>query len=168
MRTDETLMREALKQAAQAAREGEIPVGAVLIDRNGDLLAAAHNLRERTNDPMAHAEVLALREAAVGRTERFFTDCTLYVTLEPCPMCAGALIAARVGRVVFGAVDPRAGAFGSLMDLTQYPLEHRPQITGGVLADECIAPLRAFFAARRRGARSNDNDKTVQETEQRK
>lgn len=168
MRTDETLMREALKQAERAAREGEIPVGAVLIDRNGDLLAAAHNLRETTHDPMAHAEVLALREAAVGRTERFFTDCTLYVTLEPCPMCAGALIAARIGRVVYGAKDPRAGAFGSLMDLTQYPLEHRSQITGGLLADECIAPLRAFFAARRRSARSNDNDKTVQETEQRK
>lgn len=168
MRMDETLMRAALKQAAQAAHEGEIPVGAVLVDRNGDLLAAAHNLRERTNDPMAHAEVLVLREAAVGRMDRFFTDCTLYVTLEPCPMCAGALVAARVGRVVFGARDPRAGAFGSLMDLTQYPLEHRPQVTGGVLADECIAPLRAFFAAKRHRVRSNDNDKTVLETERRK
>lgn len=148
-RQDETMMRMALGEAARAMTEGEIPVGAVLVDGAGTVLATAHNRREATNDPLSHAEVEVLRVAGATRRDRFFTDCTLYVTLEPCPMCAGAVVAARVGRVVYGAKDPRAGAFGTLLDLTQYPLESRPAVSGGVLAAECLAPLRAFFAARR-------------------
>lgn len=148
-REAEAGMRAALAEAQRGAMAGEIPVGAVLTDGSGRLLAAAHNRREETNDPLSHAEVEVLRAAAKGRSDRFFTDCTLFVTLEPCPMCAGALIAARVGRVVFGAKDPRAGALGSLLDLTAYPLEARPEVMGGVLEAECLAPLRAFFAAKR-------------------
>ena len=150
MTADETGMRVALEQARLAAFAGEIPVGAALTDGEGRILAAAHNRREETNDPLSHAEAEVLRQAAGGRESRYFTDCTLYVTLEPCPMCAGALIAARVGRVVFGAKDPRAGAFGSLLDLNAYPLEFRPEVCGGVLACEWLAPLRAFFAYRRK------------------
>ena len=147
MTSDEAGMRAALEQARLASLAGEIPVGAALTDGEGWIVAAAHNRREETNDPLSHAEAEVLRQAAGARESRYFTDCTLYVTLEPCPMCAGALIAARVGRVVFGAKDPRAGAFGSLLDLTAYPLEFRPDVCGGVLAGECLAPLRAFFSS---------------------
>lgn len=152
MTADEAGMRAALEQARLASLAGEIPVGAALTDGEGRILAAAHNRREETNDPLSHAEAEVLRQAAGARESRYFTDCTLYVTLEPCPMCAGALIAARVGRVVFGAKDPRAGAFGSLLDLTAYPLEFRPDVCGGVLAGECLAPLRAFFACKRKSS----------------
>ena len=149
-RLDEERMRAALEQAYLAQRAGEIPVGAILTDGEGKILAAAHNRREETGNPLSHAEAEVLRQAAEARDGRFFTDCTLYVTLEPCPMCAGAVTAARVGRVVFGAKDPRAGAFGSLLDLNEYPLEFRPEVCGGVLAAECLAPLRAFFAEKRK------------------
>ena len=130
---DTAMMRAALKQAERAAERGEIPVGAVLTDGEGTVLAEAE----------------VLRAAAGKREKRFFEDCTLYVTLEPCPMCAGAIVAARVGRVVYGAKDPRAGAFGSLLNLADYPLEATPQICGGVLEGECLTPLRAFFAEKR-------------------
>ena len=143
MTADEAGMRAALEQARLAS---------LATDGEGRILAAAHNRREETNDPLSHAEAEVLRQAAGARESRYFTDCTLYVTLEPCPMCAGALIAARVGRVVFGAKDPRAGAFGSLLDLTAYPLEFRPDVCGGVLAGECLAPLRAFFAGKRKSS----------------
>lgn len=146
---DTERMRLALAQAHMAELAGEIPVGAVLVDGMGVVLAAAHNRREETNDPLSHAEVEVLRQASALRKARFLRDCTLYVTLEPCPMCAGALVAARVGRVVYGAKDPRAGAFGSLLDLTRYPLEYRPSVEGGVLSAECLAPLRAFFLRKR-------------------
>lgn len=149
-------MQAALKQAALAAVAGEIPVGAVLVDGAGTVLAATHNCREATGDPLSHAEVEALRLAASARKTRFFSDCTLYVTLEPCPMCAGALIAARVGRVVYGAKDPRAGAFGSLLDLNAYPLEHHPTICGGVMPEACLAPLRAFFAKKRSSVQKDE------------
>ena len=98
---------------------------------------------------MAHAELLAIAEACRKRGSRRLTDCTLYVTLEPCPMCAGAIASARIARVVFGAKDPRAGAYGSLVDLSALPLESRPRVTAGVLADECLAPVRRFFAKKR-------------------
>lgn len=147
---DERMMRAALEQAEHAAERGEIPVGAVLTDRAGTILAAAYNRREETNNPLSHAETEVLRAAAEKRKTRFFEDCTLYVTLEPCPMCAGAIIAARVGRVIYGAKDPRAGALGSLLNLCDYPLEAKPQVSGGVLAAECLAPLRAFFATKRK------------------
>ena len=148
MQNDEVWMRLALQEARLAAAEGEIPVGAVLV-RDGQEVCRAHNLRENQHDPTAHAEILCMRRGAEKLGTWRLRGCTLYVTLEPCPMCAGAIVAARVGRVVYGAKDPRAGAFGSLLNLTDYPLEATPQICGGVLEGECLTPLRAFFAKKR-------------------
>ena len=145
---DEKWMREAIKQAQKAMEIGEVPVGAVVV-RDGKLIASAYNLREMNKMPTAHAEVLAIEEACKTLGCKWLQDCTLYVTLEPCPMCAGALIGARIGRVVFGAKDARAGACGSLVDLFAYPLEAKPTVTDGILADECLSMLRAFFAYRR-------------------
>jgi tRNA(adenine34) deaminase len=142
-------MRLALGQARLAADHGDVPIGAVVLDRTGQVLAAAGNRREVDADPTAHAEVLALREAA--RTERSWrlADCTLVVTLEPCTMCAGALVLARVSRLVFGAYDPKAGAVASLFDVVRDPrLNHRVDVRGGILEVECGALLSDFFAAR--------------------
>jgi tRNA(adenine34) deaminase len=142
-------MRLALGQARLAADHGDVPIGAVVLDRTGQVLAAAGNRREVDADPTAHAEVLALREAA--RTERSWrlADCTLVVTLEPCTMCAGALVLARVSRLVFGAYDPKAGAVASLFDVVRDPrLNHRVDVRGGILEAECGALLSDFFAAR--------------------
>ncbi|MFZ9291970.1 MAG: nucleoside deaminase, partial [Ilumatobacteraceae bacterium] len=130
--------------------DGEVPVGAVVLDRHGAVVAAAGNARERLADPTAHAEVLALRSAAAARGSWRLEDCTLVVTLEPCPMCAGAAINARIGRIVFGTADPKAGATGSLYHLASDPrLNHNPPVTHGVRAAECAALLTDFFAARR-------------------
>ena len=142
-------MRLALGQARLAADHGDVPIGAVVLDPTGQVLAAAGNRREVDADPTAHAEVLALREAA--RTERSWrlADCTLVVTLEPCTMCAGALVLARVSRLVFGAYDPKAGAVASLFDVVRDPrLNHRVDVRGGILEVECGALLSDFFAAR--------------------
>jgi len=148
--TDEALVRAALEEARTAAALGEVPVGAV-VARNGEILARAHNLRETTSDPTAHAEVLALREAARRIGSWRLEGLTLAVTLEPCFMCAGALVNARVDRLVFGAADPKAGAVGSLGDVARDPrLNHRLIVRSGVLAAECGEVLKAFFAARRR------------------
>jgi tRNA(adenine34) deaminase len=146
---DEGLMRLALEQARTCIAAGDVPVGAV-VARDGDVLASAGNARERLGDPTAHAEILALREAA-RRTGSWRLDgCTLVVTLEPCAMCAGAIVLARVERVVFGALDPKAGFAGSLGDLVRDPrLNHRAELTTGVLAEECGEVLRAFFRERR-------------------
>lgn len=141
-------MERALQEAARAAEAGEIPVGAVIV-RDGEILAETHNLCETNKDPTAHAEVLAIREAAQKIGSWRLSECTLYVTLEPCPMCAGAAINARVGRIVYAAKDPRAGACGSLCNLPAYPLECRPECVGGVLEAEARALLRAFFEAKR-------------------
>lgn len=128
----------------------EIPVGAVVLDPSGVVLAAAHNEREALSDPTAHAEVLALRRAGAVLGDWQLTGCTIAVTLEPCTMCAGAIVLARVARVVFGAWDPKAGAVGSLWDVVRdRRLNHRPEVQGGVRAEECAALLDAFFAARR-------------------
>jgi len=142
-------MALALDEARAAADEGEVPVGAVaLID--GRVVAARHNEREGAADPTAHAEILALRDAAAAVKGWRLSDVTLVVTLEPCPMCAGALVAARVGRVVYGASDPRAGACGTLYNLCSDPrLNHELDVTGGVSAAECGALLSSFFSARR-------------------
>lgn len=143
-------MRAALEQAALAPLHDDVPVGAVLLDASGAVLASAHNDREGAGDPTAHAEVLALRAGAAARTGWRLDGCTLVVTLEPCAMCAGALVLARVGRVVYGAPDPKAGAAGSVWDLLRdRRLNSRPEVVGGVLADECGALLRTFFEARR-------------------
>ena len=145
-------MRAALAEAARAAEAGEVPVGAVVV-HGGAAIAAASNRTLRDGDPTAHAEVLALRAAAAVLARWRLEGCTLYVTLEPCAMCAGALVLARVDRVVFGAWDDKAGMAGSVGDLLRHPrLNHRPEVLGGVLADACGEPLRTFFRARRPGA----------------
>jgi tRNA(adenine34) deaminase len=146
---DEAAMRLALAEARRAAHAGEVPVGAVaMID--GAVVAAAHNQREALADPTAHAEMLVLREVARSLGTWRLDGVTLVVTLEPCPMCAGALVASRVERVVFGAADPRAGACGSLYNLCADPrLNHELPVTAGVLADECAELLTSFFAERR-------------------
>jgi len=142
---DKDLMRLALEEAALAAEAGEIPVGAV-IACNGEVIARAHNLCETEARATAHAEILAI-EAACRRLGRWrLSDCTLYVTLEPCPMCAGAAINARVGRIVFAAKDARAGACGSLVNLPSYPLEARPACECGLMEEDALALLRKFFA----------------------
>jgi tRNA(adenine34) deaminase len=147
----EPAMRLALAQAALAEAESDdVPVGAVILDEAGTVLARAHNRREADRDPTAHAEIVAIRHAA-GELRRWrLTDLTLVVTLEPCTMCAGAVTAARLGRLVYGADDPRAGAVVSLWDvLRDRRLNHQPEVVRGVLAQECGAALRDFFARRR-------------------
>ena len=145
---DELFMREALAQAAIAAEKGEIPVGAVIV-KNGEILCVAHNLCEALHDATAHAERLAVSEAGRLTGSWRLSDCTLYVTLEPCPMCTGAAINARVGRIVYAAKDPRAGACESLIKLPAYPLESAPVCEGGVLEEEALALLRTFFLKKR-------------------
>ena len=142
-------MREALEEAEQAALVGEVPVGAVVV-RAGQVIARAHNRREMDADPTAHAEVLALRDAAEQLGQWRLEGCTLYVTLEPCFMCAGAIVNSRVETLVFGALDPKAGAVGSLANVpADVRLNHRPEIVGEVLAAPCGQVLKDFFAARR-------------------
>jgi tRNA(adenine34) deaminase len=146
----EQWMREALEAAASATAGGDVPVGAVLVDPGGSVVARAANERERAADPTAHAELLVLRSGAARRGDWRLAGHTLVVTLEPCTMCAGALVLARVARLVYGAADPKAGAVGSLWDVVRdRRLNWRPEVVAGVLADECGAVLRDFFAAHR-------------------
>ena len=152
--SDEEAMALALRAALVAETHDDVPVGAVVV-REGVVISARHNERELTADPTAHAEILAIRDAAAALGNWHLDDCTIYITLEPCPMCAGALVNARMPHVVYGATDPKAGAGGSLFNLLADPrLNHRCQVDSGVLADECGAVLKAFFAARRRSAAS--------------
>jgi tRNA(adenine34) deaminase len=142
-------MRLALREAERAAEHDDVPIGAVVV-REGEVVAAAGNEREQRADPTAHAELLALREAARSLGGWRIPDSVLYVTLEPCAMCAGAIVLARVPRVVYGAADPKAGASGSVLDVLGEPrLNHRPQVDSGLLAEESAALLEAFFARRR-------------------
>ena len=146
---DERWMGVALTEAAAAGHAGEVPVGCVVV-RDGITLATGRNRRQALADPTAHAEILALRAAAAAAGTWHLDGATLYVTLEPCPMCAGALMLARVRRLVFGAADPKAGAAGSLMDIVRDPrLNHRLEVTAGVRAAECGEVLRVFFRERR-------------------
>ncbi|MEU0625957.1 tRNA adenosine(34) deaminase TadA [Streptomyces sp. NPDC005989] len=139
-------MRRALAEAELAAAAGDVPVGAVVLGPDGALLATGHNEREATGDPTAHAEVLAVRRAAAALGQWRLTGCTLVVTLEPCTMCAGALVQSRVDRVVYGARDEKAGAAGSLWDLVRdRRLNHRPEVIHGVLEQECASVLTSFF-----------------------
>ncbi|MET8679074.1 tRNA adenosine(34) deaminase TadA [Streptomyces sp. NPDC004647] len=139
-------MRLALEEAARAPENGDVPVGALVLSRDGTVLGRGHNEREATGDPTAHAEVLALREAARAAGEWRLTGCTLVVTLEPCTMCAGAIVLSRVERVVYGAADEKAGAVGSLWDVVRdRRLNHRPEVVHGVLAEECAGLLTRFF-----------------------
>lgn len=147
---DERLIRAALVQARLAPAGGDVPVGAVLVDSGGTVLGAGHNAREATADPTAHAEIVALRAAAASLGNWNLAGTTLAVTVEPCTMCAGAIVAARVARLVFGCWEPKTGAAGSLWDvLRDRRLTHRVEVRGGVLADECAALLAEFFVARR-------------------
>lgn len=143
-------MASALAQAALAPAHGDVPIGAVVVAPSGDVVAAGHNERELTGDPTAHAEVLALRRAAAARGEWRLDGHTLVVTLEPCTMCAGALVLARVERLVIGAWDAKAGAVASIFDVVRDPrLNHRVEVVGGIDADVCGAQLREFFEGRR-------------------
>ena len=143
-------MASALAQAALAPAHGDVPIGAVVVAPSGDVVAAGHNERELTGDPTAHAEVVAIRRAAEAVGEWRLEGCTIVVTLEPCTMCAGAIVGARLERLVFGAFDEKAGAVSSLWDVVRDPrLNHRPEVVSGVLADECAAPLEEFFALKR-------------------
>ena len=147
--TDEAFMRLALELAAGAGEAGEVPVGAVVV-RDGEVVGRGANAREATGDPTAHAEMVALREAAATLGSWRLVGATLYVTLEPCPMCAGALVAARLGRLVFGTADPKAGACGSLYNLCADPrLNHELPVVRGVLAQEASLVLSSWFAAKR-------------------
>jgi tRNA(adenine34) deaminase len=146
---DEYFMRLALREAQRASEHEDVPIGAV-VARDGEVIAAAHNERELRQDPTAHAEIIALREAARVMGTWRVLGAVLYVTLEPCAMCAGAIVLARIARVVYGAGDPKAGACGSVLDVLGEPrLNHRPDVAGGLLAGECGEMLSAFFASRR-------------------
>lgn len=155
--TDEEFMSEALKLSAVAASLGEVPVGAVAV-KDGQIIGRGYNRREIDKDPFSHAEFNAMRAAAQALGVWRLTGVTVYVTLEPCAMCAGALVLARVTRLVFGATDPKAGAVGSLYNLAADPRHnHRVEVTGGVMAQACSATLKTFFAQLRRGAGSQKN-----------
>ncbi|MGH3488104.1 MAG: tRNA adenosine(34) deaminase TadA [Actinopolymorphaceae bacterium] len=144
-------MRVSLDEARLAESAGDVPVGCVVVDAVGQIVGRGRNAREATSDPTAHAEVLAIRQAAAARGGWRLDGCTLVVTLEPCTMCAGAVVLARLDRLVFGAYDEKAGAVGSLWDVVRdRRLNHRPEVVGGVLAEECGEVLREFFAAQRR------------------
>jgi len=142
-------MRLALREAARALEHEDVPIGAVVV-REGEVIGSGHNEREVREDPTAHAEMIALREAARALGSWRVLDAVMYVTLEPCPMCAGAIVLARIPRVMFGALDPKGGAAGSVLDVLGQPrLNHRPTVQGGLLAGECAELLQAFFAPRR-------------------
>lgn len=149
--TDEQFMRLALQEAEKARFKGEVPIGAVIV-RDGEVIAGAHNLRESAQNPVAHAELLAIQKASEKLGAWRLTGTTLYVTLEPCFMCAGAIVLSRIGRVVFGCRDPKAGAYGSLANLNDFPLNHKVELSEGVLFGECQACLQSFFKELR-GAR---------------
>jgi tRNA(adenine34) deaminase len=145
---DVLFMREALLEAEAAALDDEVPVGAVMV-RNGEIIARARNRREKDKNPLSHAEIKIINDTCRALGGWRLVGCTLYVTLEPCPMCAGAIINSRIERVVFGAYDEKAGAFGTMINLTEYPL-FKPQITGGVLKEECSSILTEFFKKKRK------------------
>ena len=140
-------MREAISQAEEAALDDEVPVGAVMV-RDGEIIARARNRREKDKNPLSHAEIKIINDTCRALGGWRLTRCTLYVTLEPCPMCAGAIVNSRIERVVFGAYDEKAGAFGTMLNLTEYPL-YKPEVEGGVLKDECASLLSEFFKKKR-------------------
>ncbi|MEO8277972.1 MAG: tRNA adenosine(34) deaminase TadA [Thermoanaerobaculia bacterium] len=151
---DEKWMREALALADEAALRGEVPVGALIVAADGTVVGNGRNRRESDQDPTAHAEIFAIRQAAASLESWRLVGCTLYVTLEPCAMCAGAVVLARIRRLVFGATDPKGGFCGSLGDLVRDPrLNHRLEVTGGVLAEEAGLRLKRFFAGLRNDTR---------------
>ena len=150
MADDSTFMRLALEEAQAAYELGEIPIGAVIVSNGGEVIARAHNRREINGDATAHAEIMAIRAAGAKLKEWRLTGATIYVTLEPCPMCAGAMVMSRLKRLVYGCYDSKAGAAESLFNITASPLlNHQLEVTAGILEDECAGILRRFFAERR-------------------
>lgn len=146
----QTFMKQALAEARKAEAIGEVPIGALVV-KEGQIIGRGYNLRERDQDPTAHAEIIAIREAAESLGSWRLIDCTLYVTLEPCPMCAGAIMLSRVDRVVYGATDPKAGCAGTLMNiLSDARFNHQTEVIAGVMAEECGDALRQFFARLRK------------------
>jgi tRNA(adenine34) deaminase len=146
----EPAMHQAVAEAALAPATGDVPVGALVLGPDGTVIGRGHNVREAVGDPTGHAEIVAIREAALAVGEWRLTGCTLVVTLEPCTMCAGAIVLSRLDRVVYGALEPKTGAAGSLFDALRDPrLNHRPEVIPGVLADTCAAQLRAWFDTHR-------------------
>jgi tRNA(adenine34) deaminase len=157
LHSDDYFMGEALRQAAKAYARDEVPVGAVIV-RAGRIIARAYNQVETLKDATAHAEMLALTQAESAVGDWRLTDCTLYVTKEPCPMCAGAIVHTRLARVVFGAPDPKGGAAGGALNLLQFPtLNHRSEITAGVRLEECRELLKSFFLAQRTAKKNGEN-----------
>jgi tRNA(adenine34) deaminase len=151
--TDIDFMHLAIEQARSAEADGEVPVGAIVVDAHGEILARGNNQVLRTSDPTAHAEIVALRAAGTALANYRLLGCTLYTTLEPCAMCAGAILHARVARLVYATPDPKAGACGSVLSVLNHPaLNHRVEVVSGVLAEECSALLTNFFRARREPA----------------
>ncbi len=149
--SDEFFMHQALRQAARAAEADEVPIGAVIV-KDGRVIARAHNQVETLHDATAHAEILAITQASQILGDWRLEGCTLYVTKEPCPMCAGAMVLARVAKVIYGAHDPKSGGAGGLFNITQHAaLNHRVETVGGVMAEECAAFLKSFFATKRGG-----------------
>lgn len=146
----EKYMEYALALASRAAEEGEIPVGCVIADADGNIIGRGRNKREESHDATHHAEIEAIREACGSIGDWRLGGCTIYVTLEPCPMCAGAIINSRIKRVVFGAYDPKAGSCGSVNNLFAFPYNHSPEVEGGFMQDECALLLKQFFAELRR------------------
>ena len=146
MHDDAYYMRLALEEAQKAYDLEEVPIGAVLVDREGEVVARGHNMREVWHDATAHAEMIAIREACAKEGRWRLSGLTLYVTIEPCPMCAGAIINSRIKRVVFGAYDPKAGSCGSINNLFDFPYNHSPEIEGGFMQDECALLLKRFFS----------------------
>lgn len=147
---DIEFMRVSLALAKEAAQKGEIPVGAIVVDVNGKIISRGYNLRENEKSAIAHAEVIAIEEACKQLGGWRLNGCTLYVTLEPCPMCAGAIVNSRIDRVVFGAYDMQAGCCGSVVNFNAYPFNHSFEITGGVLESECREVIAEFFAKKRK------------------
>ncbi len=145
MTADEEYMKICIELAKEAAEKGECPVGAIIVDSSGDILSKGYNKRECNSSPTAHAEIIAIEEAAKKLNSWRLSDCTLYVTLEPCPMCAGAIINSRLKRVVYGAFDEKGGACASVMNMFEYPFNHKPLVRSRILMDECSALLTEFF-----------------------
>ena len=145
MTADEEYMTVCIELAKKAAEKGECPVGAVVVSKDGEILGRGYNMRETLQSPTAHAEILAIEQAAKALGSWRLTDCTLYVTLEPCPMCTGAIINSRMKRLVYGASDYKAGSCGSVVDLFSLPYNHKPEVVSGVMQEECAALLTDFF-----------------------
>jgi tRNA(adenine34) deaminase len=159
MNNDEIYMKLAMEQAQIAANKGEVPVGAVIIrSDSGEVVAVGHNTRETSKNALCHAELDAINNCCRALGGWRLPRCTMYVTLEPCPMCAGAIVNSRIERVVYGAKDPKAGAYGSVFDMCAYPLKHIPTVVGGVLEEECADQLSSFFKILRKKKKSDKKD----------